>query len=153
MKRVLPLLIVCIVLAMAATAHAAEADASAILGRWYTDGDESIVEIYNCGESYCGKIVWLQEPLDPETGEEKKDTYNPDESMRERKIIGMDIVWGFKSGRGKSWGGGKIYDPESGKTYSCKAKLKKDKLNIRGFIGVSLLGRTTVWTRSGQGPE
>ncbi len=148
MKKALPILIVCTVLLMAATAYASQADADNILGQWYTNGDESIVEIYKCGESYCGKIVWLKEPLDHDTGEEKTDTYNPDESLKERKIIGMDIVWDFEAGRGNTWGGGKIYDPESGKTYSCKAKLKKDKLNIRGFIGVSILGRTTVWTRT-----
>jgi uncharacterized protein (DUF2147 family) len=46
-----------------------------------------------------------------------------------------------------AWDDGKIYDPYSGKTYSSTLKLKDDKLNIRGYIGVSLFGRTTVWQR------
>ena len=109
-------------------------------------GDESVVEIYKSDGSYCGKIVWGKGVDDP-NGEERLDTNNPDESKRNQKLIGMDIVWDFKYKGKNRWGGGKIYDPDNGKTYSCNAKLKGDKLNIRGFIGVSLFGRTTIWTR------
>lgn len=139
-------LVVCMVLLLAATAHSAENEADSILGEWFTDGGESVVEMYKCGEFYCGKITWLKEPMN-EDDTEKVDADNPDESKRDRKIIGMNIVKDFKY-RGRSrWGRGTIYDPDSGKTYSCKARLKGDKLNIRGFIGVSFLGRTTVWDR------
>ena len=145
MKRLF-LLIACLMLLPVAGAHAAEAEADAILGEWYTDGDESVVEIYKCGDLYCGKIVWLSEPL-TEDGEKKTDQNNPDESQRDREIIGMDIVRDFAYSGRSSWGGATIYDPNKGKTYKCKAKLKGDKLKIRGFIGVSVLGRTTVWRR------
>ena len=132
------------VLLLASKVYASEADT--ILGQWFTDGDESVVEIYRCGDLYCGKIVWLQEPT-KEDGTEKVDKNNPDESKRDRKIIGLDIVRDFKYNGKSTWGGGKIYDPDNGKSYSCNAKLKGDKLNIRGFIGISLFGRTTIWTR------
>ena len=59
----------------------------------------------------------------------------------------MNIVDGFRYGGKNGWGNGRIYDPNKGKTYSCKAKLKGNELHIRGFIGVSVFGRTTVWIR------
>jgi len=118
----------------------------AILGEWVTEGDKSFVEIYKCDELYCGKIIWLKNPKDEE-GKEKVDKKNPDETMRNRKLLGLPILWGFTySGEGK-WEKGKIYDPQNGKTYSCRIKLEGEKLKVRGFIGFSLLGRTSVWTK------
>ena len=146
MRKILAVIIVAGYLFMVADAFAAEPPADAILGQWYTEKDQSVVEIYKSGETYCGKIVWLKEPCNSD-GTEKVDADNPDESKRTRRIIGMDIVQGFRySGRG-TWDSAKIYNPNDGKTYSCKAKIEKDKLNIRGYIGLSLLGRTTVWKR------
>ena len=126
--------------------YAAENNADAILGEWYTDGDESVVEVYKCEDAYCGKIVWLKEPLTPE-GEKKTDQNNPDESLRDREIIGLNIVEGFKYDGDGGWEDAKIYDPNKGKTYSCKAEIKGDKLKIRGFIGISVFGETTVWRK------
>jgi len=133
-----------VALLLLANAYASEPDA--ILGHWLTEGDESVVEIYKAGESYSGKIIWLKKPHNSD-GSEKIDSNNPDKSKATRKIIGMDIVSGFKHEGKGAWSGGQIYDPNNGKTYSCSAKLVKGKLNIRGFIGVSLLGRTVVWTK------
>jgi len=59
----------------------------------------------------------------------------------------LDIVWGFKYKGKNRWVKGKIYDPDNGKTYSCKMKLVDNELKVRGFIGISLFGRTTVWTK------
>lgn len=70
-----------------------------------------------------------------------------------QKIIGMTIVKGIKekdgSGAVKEYGGGEILDPDNGKTYKCKMKLSEDgnKLEVRGFIGFSLLGRSQTWMR------
>lgn len=70
-----------------------------------------------------------------------------------QKIIGMTIVKGIKekegSGAAKEYGGGEILDPDNGKTYKCKMKLSEDgkKLEVRGFIGFSLLGRSQTWLR------
>jgi uncharacterized protein (DUF2147 family) len=103
-------------------------------------------EIFKCGDEYCGKIVWLKEPKNDE-GKDKTDINNPDPEKRGRNIIGLNIVWGFKFDKYGKWVGGKIYDPDNGKTYSCKMTLESEKLNVRGYMGISLLGRTTVWTR------
>ena len=127
----------------------------AILGRWYTENDEAIVEVYRCGAFYCGKIVDLEEkvyPPDDEmgmAGQAKVDRLNPETGRRDQPIIGLVIVEGFTFD-GEMWRGGRIYDPDRGKTYRCKMRLIDDgkRLYVRGFIGVSLLGRTTHWRRA-----
>jgi uncharacterized protein (DUF2147 family) len=121
-------------------------DGDDILGNWFTANDKSTVEIYRCGEKYCGKISWLKNPT-YEDGTEKVDKNNPDESKRSRKALGLDIVYDFKYKGQNEWAHGKIYDPDNGKTYSCKMTLEGNELHVRGFIGISLLGRTTVWKR------
>lgn len=130
-------------------------EADEILGVWYTDGQESKVEIYKCGDTYCGKILWLEEPNytedDPMAGKAKIDRNNPEESKREQPIVGLQIMQGFTfNSEDSEWVNGEIYDPEKGKTYSCYMELKDNgkKLKVRGFVGVSLLGRTTYWKRA-----
>jgi uncharacterized protein (DUF2147 family) len=117
-----------------------------ITGQWLTAEDESVVEIYKCEDTLCLKIVWLKEPF-RDDGTQKVDENNPDTEKRTNGIIGMRIGSGFEYQGDKLWEGGNIYDPNSGKTYSCKIKLKGDELNVRGFIGVSLFGRTEMWKR------
>lgn len=119
-----------------------------LLGTWVTDEGKALVSIQKCGETiYCGTIIWLKEPTHPD-GSVKRDDENPDATRRDRRILGLEILSGFKYGGNSVWTGGKIYDPENGKTYSCKMTLKGNKLKVRGYIGFSLLGRTTTWERS-----
>ena len=63
-------------------------------------------------------------------------------------FIGLEILRNFKFDNDDEWEGGKIYDPESGKTYSCNMSLTGNELKVRGYVGVSLLGRTETWTRT-----
>lgn len=140
-------------LVTATPATAAEGDA--ILGLWRTDPTDkgyAHVEISRQGEVYSGEIVWLSEPDfppgDPDAGQPKVDRLNPDPQLRGRPILGLPLVSGFSYAGDGRWRGGVIYDPENGKTYRCKAQLTAgDRLEVRGFVGISLLGRTTVWTR------
>jgi uncharacterized protein (DUF2147 family) len=141
----LTLLTTFFIVLIALTAFAEEND-DGILGEWKTSGGSSIVEIYKCGEMYCGKISWLKKPY-YEDGTAKIDKNNPEESKKDRKILGMDIVWDFKYKGKNKWYGGKIYDPDNGKTYSCNMTLHGNELKVRGYIGFSFIGRTTVWTR------
>ncbi len=122
-------------------------DANAILGEWYTEESKAKVEIYACESSYCGKIVWLKEPKNPD-GTNKRDANNPDEDLRSRTIIGTNILTGLQYDGDDEWEDGEIYDPESGKTYSCRLELEdQNTLEVRGFVGLSLLGRSQTWTR------
>jgi uncharacterized protein (DUF2147 family) len=120
-------------------------NADAILGAWINEEKEGRIEIYKSGNQYAGRIVWLKEPNEPD-GTPKKDKKNSSESLRKRNILNLVILSGFKYEDGR-WTGGEIYDPKSGKTYSCNMKLKANKLEIRGYIGLSVFGRTTTWTR------
>ena len=133
------------------------AEADAILGTWVTAPDKNgtaHIEIERTGERIHGKIVWLSQPNvaadDPggRGGQPKTDYRNPDPVLRDRTILGLPIVDGFRYVGNSEWKQGRIYDPGSGKTYSCQAKLLPDgRLKVRGYLGISLLGRSTIWTR------
>ena len=116
------------------------------LGLW--DADESQIEIYHCGELLCGRVAALEEPLDKD-GNPKLDVNNPDPALRTRPILGMDLIADFSRKSDRQWVNGKIYDPRDGKTYKCKMTLQKDgTLKVRGYVGVSLFGKTVVWNRT-----
>jgi uncharacterized protein (DUF2147 family) len=117
-----------------------------IIGKWINPSGEGQIEIYKRGDKYFGKLVWLKEPSD-ERGKPKTDLKNPNENQRSKPILGLEILKNFVFDDGK-WEDGTIYDPKSGKTYSCKLSLKNNNLlSIRGYIGVSLIGRTEVFKR------
>ncbi len=121
----------------------------AILGIWKTGSGNGKVEIYKKGDQYLGKIVWLSEPVDPKNNKPKTDVMHPDKSLHSRPIMGLVNLWGFKFAGNEKWDGGHIYDPKNGKEYKCTISLKdKNTLNVRGFIGISMIGRTDVWQRS-----
>jgi len=116
-----------------------------ILGVWLTEGGKSKVEITKKDGKYYGKIIWLKEPL--RDGKLRTDIHNEDESKRGRPIVGMALINDFEWDDDE-YEDGEIYDPENGKLYSCEITYDGiDKLNVRGYIGFSLLGRTTYWTR------
>lgn len=120
----------------------------AIVGVWKTGEGTAMVRIYKNGDKYQGKIVWLKEPVDPETGNPKVDKNHPEEASRKRPILGLINIWGFQFKENNTWEGGNIYDPKNGNTYSCTIKLTSaNTLEVRGYIGVSLIGRTDNWTR------
>lgn len=108
------------------------------------------IEIYKCADKYCGKIVWLRDPYYKD-GTEKRDTNNPNESLQNRPAMGMNILTDFEYDEDLEWEGGKIYDPEEGKTYCCVINMDKDNnkiLKVRGYVGFPLIGRTGFWDRS-----
>jgi len=130
------------------------AGADDILGVWDNQEKTAKIELFKCGEKYCGKIVWLKEPNYPEGSEEgvpgapKLDNKNPDPDLRKTPRLGLAIVRDFVHAGENKWADGKVYDPKNGKTYSGKMTLvSPNQLNMRGFIGISLLGRTATWTR------
>jgi len=120
-------------------------------GLWKTKGGKSIIKIYKINNEYEGKIVWLEEPLD-KNGTAKQDTKNPNKHLRKNKLLNLEILHGFKFKK-SVLKDGKIYDPKSGKTYSCIIKSKKSNLVIRGYIGISLLGRSETWEHCTKIPE
>ncbi|SNB47438.1 DUF2147 domain-containing protein [Geobacter sp. DSM 9736] len=124
-----------------------------ILGYWTTEKGDVKLEFFRCGKKICGKIVGLDEPVyldskDGPVGETKTDRKNPDPALRKRPILGLQVMKGVAATGRSTWGGGACYDPQSGKNYKCKMKLvSPDKLEMRGFIGMSLFGRNYVLVR------
>lgn len=120
----------------------------AIVGVWKTGEGNAMVRIYKNGEKYQGKVVWLKEPTDPETGKPKLDKNQSDETAKKRPVLGLINIWGFLPKENNVWDEGNIYDPKNGNTYSSTIKLiNANTLEVRGYIGVSLIGRTDTWTR------
>lgn len=118
----------------------------AVVGEWVNATGEAHVDIVKRNNKYFGKIVWLKNPKD-EHGATKTDQKNPNESLKSKPILGLEILKDFVFD-GEKWTDGKIYDPKSGKTYSCNITLKSDgDLNIRGYIGLSIIGRSEVWKK------
>ena len=125
-----------------------QSKADDIIGVWLTSGKEPAkIQVYKSGEKYYGKIIWLKNPT--ENGKQRVDANNPDEAKRSNPIIGLVMLTGFRFDGDEEWKGGSIYDPESGKTYSSYMYLKdRNTLKVRGYVGISLFGRTEVWTRA-----
>ncbi len=115
--------------------------ASTLTGHWITP-DKSIVQVFECGQQLCVRIETIAPKDAPRT-----DVSNPDTTLRSRPLCGLTIGTAFTldgSDRAKD---GKVYDPESGKTYSAQMQGSGDALKLRGYIGVALLGRTETWHR------
>jgi uncharacterized protein (DUF2147 family) len=122
----------------------AQANPDAILGIWFNEEKDGKIKIYKENSKFYGKIVWHK------TGDDisSLDEHNPDPELQKRKKVGLVILTDFVFDDGQ-WEDGDIYDTKSGKTYSCIIKLLKDgSLHVRGYIGISLLGRTTHWTKA-----
>lgn len=128
----------------------AQTNGDEVVGVWKNGEGTALIKMVKNGDKYQGKIVWLKEPKDPETGQPKVDKNHPDEAVRTRPILGLTNVWGFTyNADEKEWQGGNIYDPKNGKTYDCVISMKDaNTLNVRGFImGMSMFGRTDTWVR------
>jgi len=120
-----------------------------ILGTWYNGEKSSKIQIFKTtAGNYAGKIVWLKEPNDAK-GVAKLDAKNPDKKLQGRALMNLVILSGLEyKGKGK-FDGGKIYHPKSGNTYKSKGELTDaNTLKLRGYIGVSMIGRTDTWTRA-----
>jgi uncharacterized protein (DUF2147 family) len=117
-----------------------------ILGKWLNASGEAHIQIYPNAGKYYGKIAWMKVPNNPD-GKPILDKNNPNTSLSLKPILGLVILKDFVFSD-NIWEGGSIYDPRTGKTYSCKISLQgPNKINVRGFVGFSMLGRTESWTR------
>jgi uncharacterized protein (DUF2147 family) len=130
-----------VLLALLPIAAFADALQEKIEGLWRTQTKDGIIEVKNMGDQYRGTIIGGDHP-------DRRDSNNPDPARHDDLLRGKIILSSLKyDGNGK-WSGGKIYDPNNGNTYSCNAELSGDNiLKLRGYIGISLIGRTEIWTR------
>ena len=143
MKPVLQLLGLAAILLGASSASSA---VPGVVGDWRNEAGDAVIRVSIAKD---GTLVGVG-ARGGDDDKERFDVKNPDPKLKGRSLLGAPIMWGFTpDNEAKTrWSGGKIYDPDNGKTYSCKLELKEGRLRIRGYVGISLFGRTTVWTRN-----
>ena len=118
-----------------------------ILGFWLVEKEDGVVKITKRGDRYVGHLVWLKD-IATKKVKDILDEKHPDVSRHKTSLQNLIILQNFFYQEGK-WKGGTIYDPEIGKTYQAQMTLDKNgKLQLRGFIGIPLFGRTSVWTKT-----
>ena len=132
-------------IAVMAQTHKAED----ILGTWLNQEATGKIELYKENGKICGKLVWLREPNDKITGLPRTDKENPDDKLKSTPLIGLKNMNDFTFDGKEEWSGGTIYDPKNGKTYKCYIRFETPtKLKVRGYVGISLIGRNTYWTKT-----
>lgn len=122
-----------------------------ILGIWMVPEKDAKIEISkNSQNKYVGKIIWLEVPNDDE-GKPRKDIYNKNEELKNRPILGIEVVSNFSFNESKKqWDGGEVYNSRDGKVYAGYMRINDDgTLMLRGHVkGFKFLGKTSTWTRS-----
>lgn len=139
------LLFFCCLFSFTIKINAQSSPANSVLGVWFNEDKTGKIEIYQSGSIYEGKLLWGKYMLD-EKGVLRKDTKNPDVRLRSREWLNMVMLTGFQYKNGQ-WEGGEIYDATTGKSYRANMKVRNGRLEIRGYVGISLLGKTIYWDR------
>lgn len=127
---------------LAAAILSATALAQSPLHGFWSEPTGSTIQAYSCGSDLCLRLTSIS-PQAPVT----TDTKNPDASLRSHPLCGLVIGKGFHL-TGNTAEGGELYDPKSGKTYKGTISREGDKLQLRGYIGIKLFGRTETWTKA-----
>jgi uncharacterized protein (DUF2147 family) len=104
-----------------------------VLGIYWSPKKDGKIEIYKRDQKYYGKTIWGIK--------NRKDTLNPDPKLRSNNIIGLEFLKDFVFDEDE-WTDGTVYDPHSGKTYSCKMWLENGDIMLKGYIGISIIGRS-----------
>jgi uncharacterized protein (DUF2147 family) len=142
----LPYLLMVLVASWFGATEVHATDPASPIGFW--KGQDATFEMFESGGKLSARIVALSEPKTAE-GKEKTDIYNPDPKKRNHPIIGLVFISGFTKKSDTRWENGTVYDPRSGKTYSCFMELQgPDKIKVRGYIGTALMGRNYIWNRA-----
>jgi len=115
-----------------------------IVGSWFNEDKTSKIEIYETSKSYNSKIVWLAE-LEKNPERKLTDKNNPNPKLRNRNILGMDIITGLEYSGGK-WVNGTIYTPKRGIYADCEVVLLSNG-KLKMIVSKSGIKRTQIWTR------
>ncbi|MBO3269572.1 MULTISPECIES: DUF2147 domain-containing protein [Hymenobacter] len=126
-----------------------QAQALSPVGMWEDDSGEARVEVSVRDGELTGRLIWMHHAIDPKTGQPHLDGRNPNPTLRTRPLQNLVVLYKMRynpdSGR---WEDGEIYDPHSGHYYSCYLHMEsRDRLEVKGYIGFSLLGRSHYWHR------
>jgi len=134
--------------ALAISGSSAHAAADPVMGQWLNQDGEGKVLIAPCGGApaeACGAIVWLKAPND-DAGRPVRDIHNPDPALRTRRVVGVPVIRDMKPAGPGRWTGGRLYDPETGKSYKGRlTALSGGRLKVEGCVLV--LCQAQIWTR------
>jgi uncharacterized protein (DUF2147 family) len=142
-------LIILLILGMYTLAGIAQ-EADKITGIWWNEEKTSKIKVEKKDGKYIGTIIYTV-PEKYVNGQPPKDDKNPDDKLKNRSVLGLQILEGFVyDAPKKEWKNGKIYDPKSGKTYDCYAWLEgNDLLKLKGFVlGMRWIGKSSEWYRT-----
>ena len=117
---------------------------ASLLGRWKSDDNDGYIEMYKRGAKYYGKL--LNQPM--EDGKPKLDKKNPVAALRGNPLHGTNILAGFEQVGENEFENGTIYDPTTGKSYKGRIVIKGNAMELRGYIGSPVFGKTVIWRRS-----
>ncbi|QAU24778.1 DUF2147 domain-containing protein [Dyella sp. M7H15-1] len=128
---------------------------SAIVGDWLVQSRDAVIRIEQIGDEYQGYILWqLHDTYGPEDGPKLNgkivtDRNNPDPALRSQPLTGLRLLKGLHyNASNRKWIGGRVYNSDNGRTYNCLIRLlNSNRLRLRGYIGISLFGGNTVWSR------
>jgi uncharacterized protein (DUF2147 family) len=149
MKTTIIVLITCLLLNISGFAQKVNKNGDAILGRWMSAANDFEVEVYKeTNGTYAAKIIWFVVVTKGKNINDVVDKHNPNAKLRTRKWLGLQTLEGLNFDGKNKWVDGKIYVPKTGKTYNAKCTLaNKNTLEVRGYIGISLLGETIKFIR------
>lgn len=137
-------LLLAVLLTIFSASYALAADATDPTGLWLTENKRSVIEIKKCSAGICGNIHWIiKDGM-------QTDSKNPDAAKRNTPMCGLPILWGFNQNAKnvKVWESGKIYKADEGDVYKATISvIDANKLYLRGYVGIPLLGKTQYWTR------
>jgi uncharacterized protein (DUF2147 family) len=120
-----------------------------IAGVWQADDGRMRIEMVQTGDDCIGKLVWGQRALEADGKTFKRDVNNPDPALRGRSLQGITILSNLKwNAAEKRWEGGRLYDGTSGRTMSARITPVGGKLEMRGYMGSPMLGRTLRFSRA-----
>jgi len=123
------------------------ADETDVSGRWLSGDGDGWIRLELTADGLIGTIDGS--PNTQEGDPIRRDDKNPDPALRGRPLKGLAVLTGFEFDGENRWVNGKIYDPNSGNTYKATVTLvDNDTLKVRGYIGISLFGRTETWSRA-----
>lgn len=124
----------------------AQSNSNSIIGVWYLEEYKSKIEVYRCGDQFCGKILESPSVYEEDGKTIKKDVKNPNKTLRDRSVVGIEHLTNLTFKKGE-YIDGKIYDTSRGKVWDCYVEIKKDEMHFTGYVGVKWLGKTVVWKR------
>ena len=139
--------IIAAVLVVFGGTSAVDAQTASPTGLWLTEKGDARIQVSNCGSAICGKVVWLKDAIDPQTGRPQTDDKNPNPALASRPMIGVQLFIGMNPTGPGSWAG-RIYNADDGGVYDSKVKqLGPSQLRVEGCLGAICGGET--WTKLG----